>query len=211
MSESNGSSLEGKIITSIVKRKVVNHPDYKKRNKTSRRRGYDFEDSLVKKFKALEHWNARRLGGSSTGLPDVVATRNPTETEFSTVMAIECKEGRDTYTLEVPADQIQRCIDTCNFLGAYHKQYVVFAFKFMKSEKLKRDKTVIRFWCLPLNDYFLNLRPIDKVRYDIRLDRIAVCYKDAWTEHLGRLVINGWRESFDVLVSESERSAQYIS
>ncbi len=38
-----------------------------------RSRGYAFEHGLVERFNGLGDWRARRLGGSSTGLPDIVA------------------------------------------------------------------------------------------------------------------------------------------
>ena len=190
------------------KRKVVNRPDYKKRNRTSRRRGYDFEYDLVKQFQALEHWNARRLGGSSTGLPDVVATRNPTETEFSTMMAIECKEGRDTYTLEVPADQIRRCMDTCNLLGAYHKQYVVFAFKFMKSEKLHRPSNNIVFYRFALNDPVLDIDRMIKASFDIRVLRLTFEYTTG-KNVLGNLQIDGYMGPFGALIGITENQILY--
>ena len=107
---------------------IIDKKDYKKINKTRRSRGYSFEYDLVKAFNVTDGWAARRLGGSSTGLPDVVATNK----EKSILYAIECKSGLSNI-LSVPADQVQRCRDiTDKFLTAYEKRYVVFAFKFPK-------------------------------------------------------------------------------
>ena len=47
---------------------------------------------------------ARRLGGSSTGLPDIVAVNN---TE-SILLSIEAKSGTSN-SIYVPDDQIGRC------------------------------------------------------------------------------------------------------
>lgn len=107
--------------------------DYKKINKTRRSRGYSFEYSLVKAFNDKDGWTARRLGGSSTGLPDVVATNK----DKSILLAIECKSG-ESDILPIPRDQIDRCIDiTDNFLTAYENRYIVFAFKFKGTAKRK--------------------------------------------------------------------------
>ena len=42
----------------------------KKSAKLRRQRGYHWEDTLVKRFNALENWKAFRLGSPSVALPD---------------------------------------------------------------------------------------------------------------------------------------------
>ena len=111
-----------------------------KTSRLRRSRGYSFEYDLVQKFKATENWDARRLGGSSTGLPDVVATNN----YKGIFMVIECKSG-DTDILRVPDDQVQRCYDTANLFGFYNFKYIVFAFKFKKNKEKGRDKLEYRY------------------------------------------------------------------
>lgn len=76
----------------------------------------------------MDEWQARRLGGSSTGLPDVVATNN----YKSVIFSIEAKStvGKMVY---VPNDQIVRCIDILHMFLMYQQRNVVFAFKFAKS------------------------------------------------------------------------------
>jgi Holliday junction resolvase len=113
--------------------------DYKKINKLRRGRGYNFESSLVKAFNDKEGWTARRLGGSSTGLPDIVVTEN----NKSILYAIECKSG-ESNILYIPQDQIDRCRwITDNFLSIYDIRHIVFAFKFKGTAKRKLQYRII--------------------------------------------------------------------
>jgi Holliday junction resolvase len=81
---------------------------------------------------------ARRLGGSSTGLPDIVAVNN----EKSILLTIEAKSGTSDI-LYVPQDQIERCIVVREMFGAYSERHIVFAFKFMSKKRFRRkNKTV---------------------------------------------------------------------
>jgi Holliday junction resolvase len=103
-----------------------------------RSRGYAFEHGLVERFNELEDWKARRLGGSSTGLPDIVAVNN----EKSILLTIEAKSGTSDI-LYVPQDQIERCIVIREMFGAYSQRHIVFAFKFMSKKRFRRkNKTV---------------------------------------------------------------------
>ena len=72
-------------------------------------------------------WCARRLGGSSAGLPDIVAVNN----KKSVLLSIEAKSGTGD-ALYIPQDQIRRCILIQNMFGYYKRRYTIFAFKFMK-------------------------------------------------------------------------------
>ena len=87
-----------------------------------RSRGYSFETYLVKKFIEHPDWCARRLGGASTGLPDLIAVNN----KQSILYAIEAKSKRAN-SVDVPIDEIQRCRDIIRFFGEYRRRYVVVA------------------------------------------------------------------------------------
>jgi Holliday junction resolvase len=92
-----------------------------------RSRGYAFEHDLVGRFNFAEDWWARRLGGSSTGLPDIVVTNNRT----GTLLVLECKS---TYSNEVyiPPDQVERCQTVCDGFGYYTDKHIIFAIKFAR-------------------------------------------------------------------------------
>ncbi|NAL78752.1 resolvase [Nitrososphaera sp. AFS] len=102
-----------------------------------RSRGYSFEHKLVQRLNNGE-WNARRLGGSSTGLPDIVAVNNKT----GTLLTIEAKSGTGDI-LYVPADQIERCILIDRMFSYYDKRHIILAFKFMKKRRLQRKSNII--------------------------------------------------------------------
>lgn len=124
---------------------------YTKKGKPStahrrRSRGYGFEKNKIVKFFEEYHithkdwdeynrFHARRLGGSSTGLPDVVVT-NP---KLSIMFAIEAKSTFQDKAY-IKHDQIVRCYDTTEFFGAFEKRSVVFAFKFSKNVEEGRLK-----------------------------------------------------------------------
>ncbi len=74
---------------SIVIQKPINNPqkkvrrvkkDNKKIARTRRQRGYNWENTIVKRFNGLKDWKAFRLGSPSVALPDVlvVSTKNNT-------------------------------------------------------------------------------------------------------------------------------------
>ena len=65
-----------------------------------RSRGYSYEHSLVQRLNSGS-WIARRLGGSSTGLPDIVAVNN----SEATLLSIEAKSGTGD-ALYVQPDQL---------------------------------------------------------------------------------------------------------
>jgi Holliday junction resolvase len=102
-----------------------------------RSRGYSFEHSLVQRLN-IGDWCARRLGGSSAGLPDIVAVNN----KKSVLLSIEAKSGTGD-VLYIPQDQIQRCILIQNMFGYYKRRYTVFAFKFMKKKRYVRKGQTI--------------------------------------------------------------------
>lgn len=98
-------------------------------------RGYRHEDWLVDEFKKIG-WSARRLGGSSTGLPDVVAVNH--DTGWPQLLSIECKSGKlihdgnvgyKKHYLYIEKKQVDRCIMIAKMFDAYHAD-VMFSFKF---------------------------------------------------------------------------------
>jgi Holliday junction resolvase len=97
-----------------------------------RSRGYSFEHGLVEKLNNTPNWMARRLGGSSTGLPDIVATNNVT----NTLLTIECKSTQGN-TVYVPPDQVERCAEVCKLFSVYKTRHIIFAFKFMRNANRK--------------------------------------------------------------------------
>ena len=103
----------------------------KKTARTRRQRGYNWEDTLVKRFNALKYWKAFRLGSPSVALPDVLAVNNPD----SIIFTIEAKSGTGT-TLQVPFDQIERCLNWVNNFQVYQKREVVLAFKFLSKKRI---------------------------------------------------------------------------
>jgi Holliday junction resolvase len=83
-------------------------------------------------------WCARRLGGSSAGLPDIVAVNN----KKSILLSIEAKSGTGD-ALYIPHDQIRRCILIQDMFGYYKRRYTIFAFKFMKKKRyVRKGQTV---------------------------------------------------------------------
>ena len=107
----------------------------KKIARTRRQRGYNWEDTLVKRFNALEYWKAFRLGSPSVALPDVLAVNNPD----SVIFTIEAKSGTGT-TLQVPFDQIERCLNWIDNFQVYQKREVILAFKFLSKKRIDTGK-----------------------------------------------------------------------
>ena len=100
-----------------------------------RRRGYQWEDLLAKRFNGVEGWNAFRLGSPSTALPDILAVNNNMRSMF----VIEAKSGANT-SLSVPPYQIERCQKWCSVFGIYDTRQVVLAFKFLSKKRLGSGK-----------------------------------------------------------------------
>lgn len=102
-----------------------------------RSRGYSFEHTLVQRLNN-GLWTARRLGGSSTGLPDIVAVNN----KEATLLSIEAKSGTGD-ALYVRPDQLQRCLLIKDMFGHYKTRHVILAFKFMKKKRFTRKNCVV--------------------------------------------------------------------
>lgn len=102
-----------------------------------RSRGYNYEHSMVQRLNRGP-WQARRLGGSSTGLPDIVAVNNTD----GILLTIEAKSGTSDI-LYVPQDQVARCIIVRNMFGIYPTRHIILAFKFMNKKRFRRQKQTI--------------------------------------------------------------------
>ncbi len=102
-----------------------------------RSRGYSYEHGLVEKLNK-HGFIARRLGGSSTGLPDIVAVDN----KNGILLTIEAKAGTSDI-LYVPQDQIERCIMVREMFAVYPTRHVVFAFKFMSKKRFRRKNATV--------------------------------------------------------------------
>jgi Holliday junction resolvase len=99
--------------------------DFIKVNKIRRSRGYSFEYETIEDLKGIG-WKAKRLGGSSANLPDILATHD------DTIYAMEAKSvmmPRKIYAY-IPQKQIVRCIETLDMFPIYKHRYLVFGFKF---------------------------------------------------------------------------------
>jgi Holliday junction resolvase len=113
--------------------------------RTRRQRGYQWEDTIVKRFNSAEDWRAFRLGSPSIALPDVLAVN----TSESVIFTIEAKSGTST-SLPVPADQIVRCLDWIKTFDIYKKRKVLLAFKFLSKKRIDIGKYESR----ELREYF---------------------------------------------------------
>jgi Holliday junction resolvase len=98
---------------------------------TRRQRGYQWEDTIVKRFNSAENWNAFRLGSPSIALPDVLAVN----TLESLIFTIEAKSGT-SMSLPVPADQIERCLKWIKIFDIYKNRHVILAFKFLSKKRV---------------------------------------------------------------------------
>ena len=112
----------------INKTKSLN---FKKIARTRRQRGYNWEDTLVKRFNKMDEWKAFRLGSPSVALPDILCVNN----KDSIIFTIEAKSGTGT-TLTVPYDQIIRCLNWTNNFKVYETRHVILAFKFLSKKRI---------------------------------------------------------------------------
>jgi len=147
-----------------------------------RSRGYGFEHTIVQKLIKTK-WHARRLGGSSTNLPDIIAVNN----FQSTLLSIEAKAGTGD-NLYVPADQIERCIQVKKMFGAYKTTHAVLAFKFMRKkriqfngEKIYTRRKLLEYY--KIADKYANRNPLPNIRctydgrtYEIGGNKPKVCH-----------------------------------
>lgn len=142
---------------------------YVKLNRIRRNRGYSFEHVLVQKLNT-NAWNARRLGGSSANLPDIIAVNN----KESIFLSIEAKSGTAD-SLYVPSDQIQRCFQIRDMFQVYKTAHVILAFKFMQKRRIREEGKTL-YIHRKLQEYYkiadkysrMNPVPIIKCTYDGR-------------------------------------------
>jgi Holliday junction resolvase len=142
---------------------------YAKLNRIRRNRGYSFEHVLVQKLNT-NAWNARRLGGSSANLPDIIAVNN----KESIFLSIEAKSGTAD-SLYVPSDQIQRCFQIRDMFQVYKTAHVILAFKFMQKRRIREEGKTL-YIHRKLQEYYkiadkysrVNPVPIIKCTYDGR-------------------------------------------
>ena len=104
-------------------------------SQTRRQRGYQWEDTLVKRFNALDSWKAFRLGSPSVALPDILCVNN----HESKIFTIEAKSGTGT-SLMVPFDQITRCMNWTENFTIYNNRKVIFAFKFLSKKRIGKGE-----------------------------------------------------------------------
>ena len=97
-------------------------------------RGYRFESYIVKGLNS-DNWQCRRLGGSSMGLPDEVATNN----DEGILLSIEAKSTVSNWCY-VPKDQLERCKTICEMFEYYRAKCIVLAFKFAAKRKGRKLK-----------------------------------------------------------------------
>ncbi len=124
--ESKEENEEDNILHDIANKKIA---------RTRRQRGYNWEDTLVKRFNAAEGWKAFRLGSPSVALPDILAV----STSANTIFTIEAKSGTGT-TLHVPYDQIIRCLKWINTFELYQTRKMILAFKFLSKKRTGTGK-----------------------------------------------------------------------
>lgn len=115
-------------VSKLAKKTITNN---QRAAKTRRQRGYQWEDTLVKRFNTSPNWKAFRLGSPSIALPDVLAVN----TEDSSIFTIEAKSGTST-SLPVPYDQIERCLEWIKTFDIYKKRHVLLAFKFLSKKRI---------------------------------------------------------------------------
>jgi len=125
------------VALTILKQKIIKKTkkNHQKAARIRRQRGYQWEDTLVKRFNSVEKWKAFRLGSPSIALPDVLAVN----TEENTIYTIEAKSGTST-SLPVPADQIERCLEWIKTFEIYKKRNVLLAFKFLSKKRIGLGK-----------------------------------------------------------------------
>ena len=131
----------------VTKQKLHDSPitNNQKAARTRRQRGYQWEDTIVKRFNGTNSWKAFRLGSPSIALPDVLAV----STDNNAIFTIEAKSGTST-SLPVPFDQIERCLDWTKTFDIYKKRKVLLAFKFLSKKRIDIGKYESR----ELREYF---------------------------------------------------------
>lgn len=120
-----------------------------------RSRGYSYEYSIVNRLNT-RYWTAKRLGGSSVGLPDIIAVNN----NKAILLAIEAKSGTGE-SLYVPSDQVERCFSIVKMFRFYKYKYVILAFKFLRKKRIKINNE-LSYEKRKLVEYYKIIEPIWK-------------------------------------------------
>ncbi|MGZ5471435.1 MAG: resolvase [Nitrososphaeraceae archaeon] len=120
-----------------------------------RSRGYSYEYSIVNRINN-RNWIAKRLGGSSVGLPDIIAVNN----NKAILLVIEAKSGTGE-SLYVPSDQIERCFSIVKMFRYYNYKYVILAFKFLRKKRIKVNNE-LSYEKRKLVEYYKIIEPIWK-------------------------------------------------
>ncbi len=120
-----------------------------------RSRGYSYEYSIVNRLNS-RNWIAKRLGGSSVGLPDIIAVNN----NKAILLVIEAKSGTGE-SLYVPSDQIERCFSIVKMFNYYNYKYVILAFKFLRKKRIKINNE-LSYEKRKLVEYYKIIEPIWK-------------------------------------------------
>lgn len=123
--------FNSKVITVLKDKQNLKSKNHRKAARTRRQRGYQWEETIVKRFNSAENWNAFRLGSPSIALPDVLAVN----TKEKSIFTIEAKSGTSN-SLPVPFDQIERCLRWVEIFDIYKKRRVILAFKFLSKKRI---------------------------------------------------------------------------
>ena len=150
---------------------ILEPKDFSKINRTRRNRGYSFEHGIVTYLQKIG-WHAKRLGGSSTNLPDILAVYK------DTMYSMEAKYTMDKNHLYIPFDQVFRCLEVLTMFPLYPERFLVFAFRFGKGKT-------------PIDHYFgFDIRETNMIKqfsmfpeYLVRCDReghLLIGFKNSW-------------------------------
>ena len=122
------------------------------------KRGYTFETQLVAEFNKGT-WKARRLGGSSSGLPDVGIVNN----SESLLYSVEAKSTVYNFC-EIPVKQILRCIEFLNLFDIYEKKNVIFAFRFATKKAIRSANSKVKITRTKPKYYFFIIKEFKKLK-----------------------------------------------
>lgn len=121
------------------------------------KRGYTFETQLVAEFNK-GNWQARRLGGSSSGLPDVGIVNDSQELMY----AIEAKSTVYNFCI-VPVKQIKRCINYLDMFKLYKTRHVILAFRFATNRSQLAENTLVKITRKHPKYYFFIMKEFKKL------------------------------------------------
>jgi Holliday junction resolvase len=136
-------------------------------------RGYHWERYLTDAFN-YDGWQARRLGGTTETMPDILAVYHTEYGVLNSVMiAIEAKSSVDNYC-SVENEQIVRCKTMVEIFKLYEQKYIVLAFKFGNRKRGSHRDNKHYFLVFTPDHWIENINMVI-CRYD---GRITVKYND---------------------------------